>query len=243
MHTKASSMPASEPSDNLSSKLRALEVAIASEGAAAVDRQRSTDRKLTEIVALLAALQPTSPTLSTATPVPTPELAALSALVTDLALRVGKLELSVAQSVEAAPALKSEASQVVAPSCASAEPTNDNKSIDSAAPQSEAKVEGYAGMPAVVEADGKLARDDVSSTPTRSATISPSHASALEEDPSDTVLTESDSEKLARIQQILARSGRKDLTITPIPGSLRRISSTKTFFRVQIKKHERDDLV
>ncbi|GAA5872883.1 hypothetical protein JCM1840_005877 [Sporobolomyces johnsonii] len=156
MHTIASLMPAAEPVeiDNLSSKLRALEVAIASEGAAAVDRQRSTDRQLT---AILAALQPTSPKLSTATPVATPELAALSALITDLALKVGKLELSVAQSVEAAPALKSEASQIVAPSCASAEPTHDNKSIDSVAPQSEAKPEGYADMPAVVEAAGLIA--------------------------------------------------------------------------------------
>ncbi|GAA5872879.1 hypothetical protein JCM1840_005876 [Sporobolomyces johnsonii] len=187
MRTIASSMPAAEPIDNLSSKLRALEVAIASEGAAAVDRQRSTDRQLT---AILAALQPTSPTHNTATAVASPELAALSALVTDLALRVGKLELSVAQFVEAPPAFESEASQVVAPSYASAKPTHYNKSIDSTAPQSEAKIEGYAGMPALVKAAGKLVRDYVPSIPTRPATISPSHAAALEKDASNTVLTE-----------------------------------------------------
>ncbi|GAA5968636.1 hypothetical protein JCM21900_006409 [Sporobolomyces salmonicolor] len=205
--------------DNLSSKLHSLEVAIAAEGAAAVARQTSTHRQLAEILAHLGASQRASPSPISTTLVDAPELAALSALVTDLAFKVGKLELWAAQFVEAPPALKSEVCaalfsaithrakkanpgsmsdqtrQVFAPgSCACAKPTHSNNNVNTAALQSEAE----AGMPALFGADNKAVYDSAPSPFTPSAAFASPAVSVLEKDASTVSLTESEADRVDR---------------------------------------------
>ncbi|GAA5926914.1 hypothetical protein JCM1841_000367 [Sporobolomyces salmonicolor] len=181
--------------DNLTSKLQSLEVAIAAEGAAAVARQTSTHRQLAEILALLGASQRASPEPISTTLVDAPELAALSALVTDLAFKVGKLELWAAQFVEAPPALKAETRQVSAPgSCACAKPTHNNNNVNTAALQSEAE----AGMPALFGADNKAVNDSAPSPFTPPAAFASPAASMLERDASTVSLTESEADRVDR---------------------------------------------
>ncbi|GAA5917746.1 hypothetical protein JCM5296_003558 [Sporobolomyces johnsonii] len=81
-----------------------LEVAVA----AAVTRETFTNSQLAQILTLLGALKPASPMPVSTTPIVAPELAALAALVKDLAFKVDKLERSAAQVVEGPPAFKTE---------------------------------------------------------------------------------------------------------------------------------------
>ncbi|GAA5874629.1 hypothetical protein JCM1840_007432 [Sporobolomyces johnsonii] len=91
---------------NLASQLRGLEVAVA----AAVARETFTNSQLAQILTLLGASKPASPMPVSTTPIVAPELAALAALVKDLAFKVDKLERSAAQVVEGPPAFKTECS-------------------------------------------------------------------------------------------------------------------------------------
>ncbi|GAA5897253.1 hypothetical protein JCM5296_000982 [Sporobolomyces johnsonii] len=197
-------------------ELRTLEVAIAVEGAAAAARQTSTNSQLAEILALLGASKPASPTPISSTPVAAPELAALAALVKDLAFKVGKLERWAAQFVEAPPALKNEARQDFTPSCACAKSTRD-KSINTVAAQPEAKADDYADMPAFVDAGRKVVRDSVSSAFTTSAAFTSPVAAALEKETSTVSLADWEADRVDRALGYLDAAERDSVPLDRAP--------------------------
>ncbi|GAA5868623.1 hypothetical protein JCM1840_005515 [Sporobolomyces johnsonii] len=186
-------------------ELRTLEVAIAVEGAAAAARQTSTNSQLAEIIALLGASKPAPPTPIPTTRVAAPELAALAALVKDLAFKVGKLERWAAQFVEAPPALKNQARHDFTPTCDCAKPTRD-KSTNTAAAQPEAKADDYADMPAFVDAGRKVVHDSVPSAFTTSTAFTSPVTAALEKKTSTMSLTVSEADSVERALELLLDS-------------------------------------